>query len=178
MNYTETHKKTLMRYEGMIASVRLDTVRMPDGSEAYREIVEHPGGVSVLPVDGEGYAYCVRQYRYALSAVLLEAPAGKRNPGESLEDCAARELSEETGISAKEYIYLGELYPSPGFCEEVLYLFLARGLEFGNAHPDEEEVINTERIHLDELYDMVCRNEIKDAKTIISVMKAKAILEK
>ena len=176
MDYTEKFRKTLSRYEGIIANIRIDTVTMPDGSEAYREIVEHPGGVSVLPIDADGYAYCVRQYRYAFSSAMLEAPAGKLDKGESPEKCAARELSEETGITAKELISLGEMYPSPGFCHEILYLYLARDLDFGAAHPDDGEFVGVERIHIDDLFAMVCGGEIKDAKTVISVLRAKLLL--
>lgn len=178
MDYIETHQKTLNGYEGLIVNVRLDKVAMPNGAVTLREVVEHPGGVTVIPVDEQGYVYCVRQYRYPMGEELLETPAGKLETGEDPLECAKRELSEETGISAKEYISLGKMYPSPGFCRETLYAYLATDLEYGEAHPDENELLNVEKVHIDELHRMIMTGELVDAKTVIAVMKARAVLQK
>lgn len=178
MDYTE---KTLSRediYLGRIVELHKDKVRLPDGSEAPREIVEHNGGVTVIPVDEAGNVYCVRQYRYAFNEHVLETPAGKLEKGEDPFECAVRELGEETGFTAENYAYLGEMYPSPGYCHEVLHAYLATGLKAGKQHLDAGEFLDVEKYPLDELVEMAMKNELKDAKTIIAVLKAKRYLEK
>lgn len=177
MDYTETPVRRLGGYTGIITSTTLETVRLQNGETTLREVVEHPGGVTVIPVDNEGNVYCVRQFRYPMGEHLLEIPAGKLEPGEDPLSCAKRELSEETGIEADEYIDLGKVYPSPGFCKEILYIYLARGLHFGKSHPDENEFLDVEKLSLDELMDMTMKNQLADAKTVIAVLKAKAILQ-
>ena len=177
MDYTETTLQCEEKYRGRIIYVHRDVVSLPDGNQAVREIVEHSGGVGVLPVDGEGNCWCVRQFRYAFGAHLLEVPAGKLEPGEKPLECAIRELSEETGFAAKELTFLGALYPSPGYCRETLYLYLATGLTPGKAHLDKGEFLDVEVWKLDELYDMVMRGELPDAKTAMAVVKAKLLLD-
>ncbi len=111
MELIEQKLKTLTSYHGVIVNVRLDEARLPDGSTAKREVVEHPGGVTVLPLEADGTVWCVRQYRYPFSRTLLEVPAGKLEPGEAPELAAARELSEETGLTAGRTAVSGrELY--------------------------------------------------------------------
>jgi len=163
-------------YNGLITNTTLDRVVLQNGEHTLREVVEHPGGVTIIPIDDEGYVYCVRQFRYPMSEHLLEVPAGKLEYGEEPLQCALRELSEETGISAQEYIDLGKIYPSPGFCRETLYLYMARGLSFGKPHLDLNEFLDVEKIHIDELVRLVMANEITDAKTVIAVLKARNIL--
>ena len=177
MDYTE---KTLKRediFRGRIVYLHKDTVRLPDGGEASREIVEHPGGVTVIPVDAGGTVYCVRQFRYAYGEHLLETPAGKLEYGEDPMECAVRELSEETGLTAENYVYLGALYPSPGYCRETIHIYLATGLTPGRMHLDAGEFLDVERHTLDELAGMAMRNELKDAKTVAAVLKAKYYFE-
>lgn len=176
MDYTETLVRHLNGYNGLIINTTLDRVSLQNGEDTLREVVEHPGGVTVIPIDEEGYVYCVRQFRYPIGEHLLEVPAGKLEDGEEPMECAARELSEETGIAAAEYTFLGKLYPSPGFCREVLYIYMARKLDFGTPHPDHNEFLDIEKIHLDDLYKMAMENEIEDAKTVIAVLKAMNIL--
>ena len=177
MDFTENYISTISKYEGKILTVQIDTVSLPDGGEAYREYVTHPGGVTVLPLDDDGYVYCVRQYRYPMGMEILETPAGKLEPDEEPITCAIRELSEETGIEAGEFIDLGCFYPSPGFCRETLYIFLARALSFGKAHLDENEFLDIERVKLETLCDMAMGSELRDAKTMIAVLKTKLFLE-
>ena len=177
MDYTEAALEREELYKGRIIEVHRDRVRLPDGSESAREIVEHHGGVGVLPVDGEGMAYCVRQYRYAFGEHVLEIPAGKLEQGEDPRDCAVRELGEETGFTAARLIDLGHAYPSPGYCHEILYLYLALGLTPGKAHLDAGEFLDVERHSLDELVEMAMDNTLSDAKTLSAVLKAKRYLE-
>lgn len=166
-----------LKYQGLIVNVRLDRAELCDGSVAQREVVEHPGGATILPVDDEGYCYCVRQFRYPFRKLMLEAPAGKLEYGEDPEECAVRELSEETGFTAEEIIYLGPDCSSPGFSTELLHIYMARGLHRGDSHPDEGEFLSVEKHHIDELVDMVMSGEIDDGKTIIAVLKAKRVLD-
>ena len=166
-----------LKYEGVIVNVRLDRAELCDGSVVRREVVAHPGGATILPVDDEGYCYCVRQFRYQFGKLMLEAPAGKLEYGEDPKECAVRELSEETGFTADEIIYLGPDCSSPGFSTELLHIYMARGLHRGESHPDEGEFLSVEKHHIDELADMVMSGEIDDGKTIIAVLKAKRILD-
>ena len=177
MDYTEKTLSSEEIFRGRIMYVHRDTVRLPDGSAAMREIVEHPGGVAVIPVDENGDVWCVRQYRYAYATDMLEVPAGKLEPDEDPLECAVRELSEETGLRAENYTFLGKLYPSPGYCRETLYLYLATALTRGEAHLDEGEFLHVERIALRELFDMVMRDALPDAKTAMAVLKAKLLLD-
>lgn len=165
------------KYHGIIVDVHLDQVRLDDGSLARREVVEHPGGVTILPVDEAGNCYMVRQFRYPAGHMMLEAPAGKLEYGEDHRECAVRELSEETGFTADELLYLGGFYTSPGFSSELLHIYLALGLHAGESHLDEGEFLNVEKLPLRQLVDTVMANEIEDAKTIIAVLKAEKVLK-
>lgn len=175
MDYTEKKLRRLNTYEGIIINVGLDRVSLPNGSEAFREIVEHPGGACILPVDGEGNAYCVRQYRYPIGEHLLEAPAGKLERGEDPAAAARRELSEETGASCETLTPLGEILASPGGFTEVLHLYMATGLTFGSQHPDEDEFINFERVPFDALLDRCLSGDLRDGKTVAGVLKVYAL---
>lgn len=177
MEFTETRLDGETKYTGKIVNVYLDNIVLHDGSKAVREVVEHPGGVTVLPVDKDGMCYMVRQFRYPMQRMMLEAPAGKLEKGENIAVCAQRELSEETGFTADEMIYLGSFCTSPGYSTEVLHIYLALGLHAGDSHPDEGEFLNVEKIALDELFKMVMNNEIDDGKTVIAILKAKYLLE-
>ena len=177
MDYTETTLEREELYRGRIIEVHRDRVRLSDGSTSVREVVEHNGGVGVLPIDAEGRVCCVRQYRYAFGEHVLEMPAGKLEAGEDPLECAKRELGEETGYTAGRYVDLGRAYPSPGYCHEILYLYLALDLEPGPAHLDAGEFLDVERHSLDELAEMAMDNRLHDAKTVIAVLKAKRYLE-
>ena len=177
MDLTEKRISGEEKYNGVIISVTLDTVELCDGKQTLREVVHHPGGVGVLPMDEDGNVYMVRQYRYPVGAPVLETPAGKIDHHDEHIATAERELSEETGFSADEYIDLGCCYTSPGYTDEIIHVYLARGLHKGKSHLDEGEFLNVEKLPFDALFGMVMRNEIIDAKTIIAVSKAKLYLE-
>ena len=176
MDITEKRIDGEEKYKGVIGRVVLDRVELMGGKITRREVVEHPGGVCVLPVDENGLCYMVRQFRYPFGKMLLEAPAGKLEKGEDPLACGVRELSEETGLSAEEMIPMGSMCTSPGYSTERLYLYLARGLHRGESHPDEGEFLNVERYPLSELVEMVMRNEIDDGKTVAAILKAEKIL--
>lgn len=175
MELKETTLSSKKIFDGHILHVRLDTVRLPDGSEASREVVDHPGGVCVLALDAQDRALMVCQFRYPYEKVLWEVPAGKLEYGEDPEQAAIRELKEETGATAGEFASLGELYPSPGYCGEIIRMYFARKLTFGETHLDEDEFLNMERVPFDQLVERVLSGEVKDAKTIAAVLKAKAL---
>ena len=176
MEYLERPVGSVEKYKGIIVRVRLDDAELYTGKVVKREVVEHPGGVTILPVDEDGSCYMVRQFRYPFGRMMLEAPAGKLEYGEDHRECTVRELSEETGFTADELVYLGGCCTSPGFSTEVLHIYLALGLHAGECHPDQDEFLNVEKIPLSQLSRMVMDGEIDDAKTIVAVLKAEKYL--
>ena len=178
MNLTEKQLKAEYLYKGKIINVRLDDALLPDGKTAKREIVEHPGGVTVAALTDQNEILFVRQFRYPYFETVLEIPAGKRNsPDEEPLLCGMRELKEETGAEAERFIFLGELYPTPGYCGEIIYMYAATGLTFGETCPDEDEFLEVEKIPLNEAVRMVMANELKDAKNQAAVLKLKYLLD-
>ena len=171
MNLNEQPLSADYKYRGRIINLRVDTALLPNGSSATREVVEHPGGVCVAALTEDGCLLFVRQFRYPYQKVLLELPAGKLDPGEDPLEAGKRELREETGAEAARYESLGELYPSPGYCGEIIHLYAATGLTFGQMSPDEDEFLEVEKIPLVEAARMVLDNEIADAKTQAAVLK-------
>ena len=178
MDFIEKQIESRTLYEGLIVNVRRDVAEMPNGTRVAREVVEHPGGVGIVPVTKDNKVLMVRQYRYPMEEVLLEIPAGKLDEGEEPYACAVRELSEETGCTAGKIVYLGASYPSPGFCRETLYVYLALDLQYGEMHLDENELLSVEPVDIDELVDKIMANELPDGKSIIGIMKAKKYLER
>lgn len=172
MDIREKTVKTERIFEGKIIKVDYDTVILPNGKQATREIVRHPGGVGVVAVDDSDMIYMVKQYRIPYDDILLEIPAGKLDKDENIDSAAARELSEETGLSAKEWKYIGDFYPSVGFCDENLRLYMASGLVPGDVHPDDDEFLNVVKMPFDEVAAMCVEGKIKDGKTIAAVLKA------
>ena len=158
-------------YRGKIVHLFRDTVRLPNGKLAIREVMRHPGAVCVVPLTEENEVLMVRQFRHPFSKVLLEAPAGKLDPNEAPEDCARRELSEETGAKAGELTYIGEYYPSVAVLDEKIHLYIARKLSFHSQHTDEDEFLHVERIPLGTLVEQVLSGDICDGKTQTAILK-------
>ena len=177
MEFFEKQITTKTVYVGSIVNVRNDIAELQNGNRASREVVEHPGGVGIVPVTKDNKVLMVKQYRYPMEEELLEIPAGKLGAGEDPLECAVRELSEETGCTAGTIVDLGAIYPSPGFCRETLYLYLALDLQQGEMHLDENELLSVESIAIDELIEKIMNNELPDAKSIVGIMKAKKYLE-
>ncbi len=179
MNMTEKTLSGEYKYQGRIIKLRVDQALLPDGSTASREIVEHNGGVCVAALTEQGEVLMVRQFRYPYGEVIPEIPAGKRDSAdEDPLECGRRELEEETGAVADEFRFLGKLYPSPGYCGEIIWMYAAKGLHFGQQHTDEDEFLTVEKIPLDTLIDMVLRGEITDAKTQTALLKLKLLVDK
>ncbi len=159
-------------YDGRIIHAHVDDVELENGTVTKREVVDHPGGVSVAVLTGKNELIFVRQFRYPYKKVLLELPAGKLEPGEDPFEAVKREQLEETGTRGDNYVSLGEVYPTPGYCGEIIRLWACRAAEGQQELSlDEDEFLDTERIPLDRAVEMVCNNEIPDAKTQIGILK-------
>lgn len=161
-------------YEGNpILSLEVHEVRLPNGVVRHMEVIHHPGAAAVVPLHDDGTVVLLRQLRYAAGqSRLYEIPAGKLDPGEAPEACAARELEEETGLRARSLEPLVPIWVTPGFCDERIHLYLARGLEPGRLAREEDELIEVFRFSFDEALAMVARAEITDAKTICGLAAA------
>ena len=178
MNLEEKQIKAEYMYKGRIINLRRDEALLPNGNTALREVIEHPGGVCVAAITENDEVLMVRQFRYPYSEVVLEIPAGKRDSAdENPLKCGKRELREETGATAANFIPLGELYPSPGYCGEVIWLYAASGLSFGNQDTDEDEFLEVEKIPLKKAVEMIMNGEIKDAKTQAAILKLNLLRE-
>ena len=171
MSLSEKTLSENLIFTGRIISLHVDDVELPDGNTATREVIEHPGGVCVAALNEQNELLFVRQYRHPYREILLELPAGKLSPGEDPLDCGKRELKEETGADAGHYESLGSLYPSPGYCGEIIHMYYASDLMYGEMMPDEDEFLEVERIPLKKAVQMVLDNEIADSKTQTAVLK-------
>lgn len=157
-------------YDGKLLKVIREVVRLPNGKERPREIVEHPGAVALVPVDKEGKVILVRQYRRAAGEVLLEIPAGTREPNEDAETCARRELQEETGYEADKIESLPGFYSAPGFSTEYLYCYLMTELKESPGQAEEDENIEIEHYSAEQALQAIRQGEIKDAKSICGIL--------
>ena len=173
MDLTEKRLSGELKYSGVIVNVTLDQVELCDGKKTLREVVHHPGGVGVLPMDEEGSVYMVRQYRYPVGAPVLEIPAGKIDHKDGHLSTAVRELSEETGFTADTFVDLGCFFTSPGYSDEIIHVYLATGLHAGKSHLDDGEFLNVEKIPFETLLELAMDGSIIDAKTVIALTKAK-----
>lgn len=171
MKLEETTVNKNYIYKGKIINVRCDDALLPNGKPCIREIVEHPGGVCIAALTDSNELMFVRQFRYPYMEVILELPAGKLEKGEDPLESGKRELLEEIGCTAEEYIDLGKFYPTCGYVDEIIYLYLAKGLAFSEQHLDEDEFLNIEKIPLEKAVEMVLNNEIPDGKTQAAILK-------
>jgi len=172
---TEKMLKTEMKYRGRIINVKVDEVELPTGTRSGREVVEHPGAVAVIAADEDGRIILVEQYRYPVGETLLEIPAGKLDPGESPEECALREMVEETGYRPGRLALLSRIYTTPGFSNEAIHLFRGYDLQYvgkpdRDVDADEEENLNTVLLSEREAVEKIVAREIVDAKTIIALL--------
>ena len=173
MKLTETKISRKDIFSGRVFNIHVDTVRLPNDAVSTREVVEHYGGVGVLALDDDNNILMVQQFRYGAGDVFLEIPAGKLERGEDPAECGIRELREETGMNAGEYELLAKMYPTPAYCSECIYIYLARGLTpaAGGQNLDEGEFLQVKRIPSDKALEMCMNGEITDAKTLVAVFR-------
>jgi ADP-ribose pyrophosphatase len=165
-------------HRGKLLTVRVDTVRLASGRETGREVVVHPGAIALVPLLDDGRVVLVRQWRHAVGTMLLEVPAGTREPDEPLERTAARELTEETGYTADRIIPLGAFFTAPGFSTEEIHVYLAVGLHAGNATPEDDEGITLEHLPLADAPAAIARGDLPDAKSIAALCMAQHYLDR
>lgn len=171
MDLHETQLESALQFNGRIISVVHDRIRLPNGDLSMREVVRHPGGVCVAARDEHGRWLMVDQFRYAFQTVLTEFPAGKLEPGEDPIEAAQRELIEETGYSALELLPAGQLYPSPGYLNEIIHLYIAPHCTYVGQQLDYHEFLNVKTMTLDELNASVMNQTQTDAKTMALIFK-------
>jgi ADP-ribose pyrophosphatase len=177
-NLTEKQLSREEIFRGVALHVVRDKIELPDGSHSVREISLHNGAAAVIPILPDGRVIMERQFRYAHGRVMLEIPAGKLDsPDEPPIEGAKRELLEETGAVAEKYTYLGSMATSPALLNEVVHIYMAEDITFGESRLDEGEFLEVEYFTLDELYAMVMRGEVTDSKTQIAILKAREILK-
>ena len=169
----EITRKSQIIYKGKLVNLRLEEVLLPDERIASREIIEHPGSVVIIPLLENNKIVVIKQFRKPVEQVLYELPAGKLEKGEDIAKCAERELLEETGYKAKEMIKLSSFYTTPGFSDELMHLFLAKGLILNQQQLNQNEFLEVNIFSLAELIKMVIENKIRDAKSIIGLFWAK-----
>ena len=172
-NLTEVKTHSQEIFDGVVVHLFKDTVKLPNGNPATREVIRHVGAVGVIPMTDDGKVIIERQFRYPLNRIVTEIPAGKLDSfTEDRLSAAKRELEEETGYTAKEWLDLGDYYPAAAW----ITLYLARGLELGQRHLDEDEFLNFEAVPLSDLLEAVMGGRITDGKTQVAVLKAARML--
>ena len=162
--------------QGRVFRIRRDTLKTPDGRETKFEIIEHGGSVVIIPVDEHGNMYFVRQYRHAAGMDLLELPAGTRDGDEPYEECAAREIREETGMEAGKLQKVGEFFLAPGYSSEFMEVYLATDLKHNPLEADEDEFLSVEKYPVRQAIEMAERGEMPDAKSLAALLMAKPYL--
>lgn len=177
MELTEKTLSSKSVFDGRILHITLDEIELPNGKKSKREVVNHPGGVTVAALDEDNNLIFVRQFRYPYKEVVLELPAGKLEKGSTPLENGKRELMEETGAEGYSYISLGQLYPSPGYTSEIIHLYACKVKSQGSSNPDDGEFLNVEKIPLDKAVEMVLNNQIPDAKTQVAVLKTAMLIK-
>lgn len=171
MKLEEKTVESELKYDGKIVKLFVDKAEVENGDIVKREVIKHPGGVCVVPLDEDENVIFVRQFRYPHKRVFLEIPAGKLEYGENHRECGLRELKEETGCVCDSFEYLGNLVPTPAYDTEIIHMYLARGLHAGEQNLDKDEFLETEKIPLKKAAEMIMKNEIADAKTQVAILK-------
>ena len=159
-------------YNGGLLKVYRDDVELINGMTSWREIIRHPGAVVVVPIDKDGNIHLVRQFRYPYGKPVLEVPAGKLEYGEEPFPAAQRELSEEIGAEAAKWTPMGQMLPTPGFCDELQHVYLAEELTFGETHPDEDEFLEHVVMPFEEAVAMAVDGQLEDSKTVAAILRA------
>lgn len=159
-------------FSGEILKLHLDRVKLPNGKIATREKVSHPGAVGIIPVNENGSIFVVKQFRYPIKKTLIEIPAGKIDKGETPDECARRELEEETGAVGGKLIHLISFYSSPGFCDEIMHLYVALEFKKRDNNLDEDEFLQIIDLRMEDALSYIKSGKIKDAKSIIGILLA------
>lgn len=171
-NLNEKALRSKIIFQGKVLTLKCDTVALPNGAEATREIVEHPGAVAVVPFTDDGRIVFVKQYRYPVGRIMLEIPAGKLDKGENPDDGAKRELAEETGYIAGKLTKITSVFTTPGFTNEIIHIYIAEKLTFAEMHPDEDEFLNVELYNKSQVKQMIADGRICDAKSMVGLLLA------
>ncbi len=172
MNFEEKTLESKYVYNGKVIDVKCDSVEISTGQKSFREVVEHSGGVVIVAQKTPKTVLMVKQFRYPIKKTVLELPAGKLEKCEEPFPAAKRELEEETGYRSNNWTELGFINTTPGFCDEKLYLYFAKDLEFVGEHPDDGEIIQCFEYNIEDVFNMIKDGEINDAKTICALTRA------
>lgn len=178
-NLTETTLTSEEIFDGQVVHLYKDTISLPNGKPATREVIRHVGAVAIVPLTEDGKVIVEHQFRYPLDRVITEIPAGKLdNKAEDRLAAAKRELEEETGYLAGEWIELGDYIPAAAYCDEVITMYLAKGLHMGTRNLDEDEFLNIKEVPLEELVEDIMQGKIADGKTQVALLKAYHLLRR
>jgi ADP-ribose pyrophosphatase len=175
LGFFEQTEKSEGKFSGKIITVRHDTVSLVDGKQTMREVVDHPGGVAIVGLTDDNEVLLVRQFRYPYRETIYEIPAGKLERGEDPLEAGIREFSEECGATAEVFEPLGEMYPTPGYCGEIIHIYYAEGISFGEQHLDDDEFLDVTKMPFNVCISKIMSGEIKDAKTIVGILKLKEL---
>lgn len=177
-NLEELQMETEEIFDGQVVHLFKDTVQLPNGKSATRETIRHIGAVAIVPLTEDGKVIVERQFRYPIAQVITEVPAGKLDSKQEDRLAAAkRELEEETGFTADEWIELGDYYPAAAYCDERITMYLAKGLHKGTRNLDEDEFLNIMAVELEELVEDIMQGKIADGKTQVALLKAFQLLK-
>lgn len=175
MNLSEKIIKQEKVYSGNIVDFEKATVIMPNGKESTRDIITHPGASVILPINDNNEIYLVKQFRAPINTITYEIPAGKLDLNEDPKECALRELKEETGLIPNYFKKILAIYSAPGFCNEILHMYIAKDLIQSQSNVDEDEFLSVVKLPLSKCLEMVLNGQIMDSKTIIAILYAQSI---